>query len=52
MYRLLDSRKLTVSDALDVVDHVWAAHACNEPADQFMDREDLQLCALLAKAEL
>ena len=50
IYRLLDSRRLTINDTLDAIDHVWNAHLCNESPDEFMAREDRILCTLLAES--
>ena len=48
IYRLLDSLEMTVDDALKTLEHVWAAHACNESPEEFIRREDSVLCRLLA----
>ena len=47
IHRLLDQREMTVDDALEVLEHVWAAHACNESPEEFIPREDSVLCGLL-----
>jgi hypothetical protein len=47
VYRLLDSRPLTIDDTIQAIGHVWAAHACNESPEEFMTREDQSLCKLV-----
>lgn len=51
MARLLDERDMTVEEALEALEHVWAAHACHESPEDFIPREDDVLCGLLTSAQ-
>jgi len=41
---------MVLDEALDALEHVWSAHACNEGPEEFVPREDGVLCELLASA--
>lgn len=47
LYPLLFDAPLAVADALQAIEHVWHAYACNEPPSEYADREDAVLCELL-----
>ena len=47
LYRLLNPRGMTIDERLEVINHVWRAHACNESPKDFISREDEFLCSLL-----